>query len=143
MKKKGGRGLPILIWPAIYAILALALFGCTDEESFFAIGPDDDPGPMADTMFYTDVKTIIDLNCATIDCHSGATPETGLNMESYDQILEGSDNSVVVVSGNPQLSLMYRTLVDINPRMPVDANLPQPEIDSLRQWVEDGLYNQR
>ncbi len=64
-------------------------------------------------------------------------------MESYSQILAGSDNGIVVFKGNSQLSLIYRTLVDIQPKMPVDTDLPQPQIDSLRKWIDDGLYESR
>lgn len=141
-KREKGWSFLTIIGLVILATVTLLLFGCTDEESLILSSNDDNPAPMTDTMFYTDVKSIIDLNCATANCHSGLTPETGLNMESYSQIIDGSDNGTVVFKGNSQLSLMYHTLVD-QPQMPVDMRLPQSQIDSIGKWIEDGLYENR
>ncbi|MDH3890655.1 MAG: hypothetical protein OEV49_06190 [candidate division Zixibacteria bacterium] len=120
----------------IYLFIAIAgawlLMSCSEEKTIV---------PSARTMYYADVRHILDVKCATTACHAGSKPAVGLNMESYEDILAGSENGPVVVPGNAEASLLYRTMVGTSaPAMPIDDTLPRQLSDSIGSWIRDGLF---
>lgn len=88
------------------------------------------------------VQPILQSRC--VKCHTddgllGAPPE-GLRLDSYEAILRGGER-VVVVPGAPLASELFRRVVGHSlPRMPLDGPpyLSQPEIESIRAWIEEG-----
>lgn len=93
-------------------------------------------------VWFGDVEPIILQRC--VKCHSegsilGAPPE-GLRLSDLDLILAGGE-SVVVVPGNPELSLLYRHVAGWEePRMPFDGPpwLSEEEIALIREWIAQG-----
>jgi hypothetical protein len=123
-----------------FLILAVIAGGCSDAEEVIPVGSNNGPPNGSDTLYYSDVKKILDLECATAGCHSGPYPSIGLGLETYEQVLLGSDNGPVVVPGNANSSFLYRTMTgDSPPMMPTTEWLPQPQIDSVGKWIDDGL----
>jgi hypothetical protein len=116
-------------------IAVMAISGCSEEKTIV---------PSSETTYYTDVKYIFDLKCATNGCHAGAEPAADLGMETYDQILAGSIHGSIAEPGNSESSSLYRTMAwTIQPVMPVDEKLPQPLIDAVAKWIDDGMFESR
>jgi len=100
--------------------------------------------PSLATTYYSDIRYIFDVKCLNAGCHSGDTPAAGLGMASYHNILRGSENGSVVTPGNPETSLLYRTMAHTStPEMPVGERLPQSLVDSVGRWIRDGLFENR
>jgi hypothetical protein len=115
-------------------ILLVAL-SCSEEKVI---------APTNDTVYYSDVKFILDAKCATSNCHAGANPAAGLGLESYKQILAGSDHGPVVAVGNAERSSLYRTMDwTSEPVMPIDTKLDQEFINEIGKWINGGLFESR
>jgi mono/diheme cytochrome c family protein len=93
-------------------------------------------------VWFTDVEPIILQRC--VKCHSegsilGAPPE-GLRLSDLSLVLAGGE-SVVVVPGNPALSLLWRHVAGLeDPRMPFDGPpwLGDDEIALIGEWIAQG-----
>jgi hypothetical protein len=87
-------------------------------------------------------------SCAFDSCHGGPAPQAGLDLSSTSAAfatlvnVDGEDADVVrVVPGDPDNSLLYQLLlvgVEEARQMPVGDQLPDNEIEAIRQWIEDG-----
>jgi len=95
--------------------------------------------------FQRDVYPILEEKC--LDCHR--TPEgkgykkTGLNMETYESLMQGSDYGPVVLPADgthSPLIMLVEGRVDASLLMPYhkDELLNETEIVTLRTWVEQG-----
>lgn len=91
-----------------------------------------------DQVTYTQVKALLQNNC--VHCHSRHNNLGGLQLDSYDAIMQGGDSGSVIEPGAPDDSLMIRLVEGKEePLMPLGGpQLPQNDIDMLRKWVEQG-----
>ncbi len=88
---------------------------------------------------YADVAPIFNQRC--IMCHSGAQSPLGLRLDSYANLMSGSENGPVVVSGNPEDSEIVRRIRGISqPRMPLTGPpwLSDEEIELIERWIAGG-----
>ncbi len=76
--------------------------GCSDEEVATPLG-DGGNGNPADTVFYSNVRSIFDNNCAVTGCHAPGGEQLSLVLSDYDSIMAGSINGAVVIPGNTQV----------------------------------------
>jgi hypothetical protein len=119
----------------ITVIIMLAVMSCSKEK---VIAPTDE------TTYYTDVKPIFSVKCATAGCHAGAAPAAGLSMETYDAIVVGSVHGSVVIPGKADASPLYRTMAGTSePIMPITEKLDQSYIDLVGKWINDGFFESR
>lgn len=98
--------------------------------------------------FQTDINPILREKCQR--CHlPPAGPgyvQTGLNMESYDTLMQGTVFGPVIIPGDNQRSVLNK-LVEGRAgelmRMPHgDAKkLSEQEIDEIKLWVKQGALN--
>ncbi|MCP4871937.1 MAG: hypothetical protein GY898_24800 [Proteobacteria bacterium] len=94
---------------------------------------------------------VFEGSCAFESCHGGPSPESDLDLSSveaaYATLIDvpGEAADVVrVVPGDPDNSLLYQLLlteVEDARKMPVGAQLPDNELEAIRQWIEDGAEN--
>jgi hypothetical protein len=92
-------------------------------------------------------------SCATAGCHSGATPQAGLNLEAANSfamlvgVASTQDAGVQRVNpGNPNLSYLITKLEGAGAsggQMPPGGALPAAEITTIRQWITDGAIDDR
>ena len=81
----------------------------------------------AETITYNgNVRAIISNNC--LPCHAGATPAAGLNLETFTNVRNATEN------GN----LIARINNAANP-MPVGGLMPPALIATIEQWATDGF----
>lgn len=85
-----------------------------------------------------DVSSIFADNCTR--CH-GSGGSAGLNLSSYATAIAGSNNGPVLVSGNPDDSLLVKRIRgEITPRMPRNAEaLAAEQIALIESWITGGL----
>lgn len=124
------------IAPILFTMIVIALFlSCSEERTIT---------PSPQTTYYTDVRYVFDIKCATTNCHAGSEPAAGLGMETYDEILAGSDHGSVIVPGDAEASLLFRTMAGTSPPlMPTEGKLPQDHIDVVKKWIDDGAFKSR
>ena len=91
--------------------------------------------------YNTQIQSIFDSNC--ISCHNnGGGYAGGLDLSSYNNVLEGGNNSNNIIPNDHSNSLLYEriTLPEGNQlSMPQNGTpLSQPEIDLIAQWIDEG-----
>lgn len=95
--------------------------------------------------FEQDVLPILQSSCGYSGCHDAATAEEGIVLISYASMMN-SEESNLVVAGQPQNSELYEVLVEDNPDklMPPPGDggpLSQEQIDLIWTWLEQGAVN--
>ncbi len=89
---------------------------------------------------FKDVAAIIQKYQCTV-CHVGAKPRDGLRLDSYENIMKGSEDGPVVVPGAPEKSeLVLRVNGAKEPRMPMTGPpwLNDQELKTLESWIKAG-----
>jgi hypothetical protein len=98
--------------------------------------------------FKRDVYPILKNNC--LACHKPPQGKgylkTGLNMHSYETLMQGTRYGPVIQPGDSShsiLNMLVEGRADASMRMPHgrDEPLTQGEIEALRLWVEQGARN--
>ncbi len=94
--------------------------------------------------------TIIEPSCATVNCHSAITKQSGLDLSSSEigyKMLVGTMTDAGTIDGGtyfvypdyPQYSLLITRLNAVGSlRMPPDNPLPQADIALIEKWISDG-----
>ena len=73
-----------------------------------------------------------------VECHSGAHPKGGLNLESYAEMVKGGDRGPSLVPHKPDDSLLVQ-MVESGKMPPKKARQPRPEEAAiLRAWIASG-----
>jgi hypothetical protein len=85
-----------------------------------------------DTIYtYTGrIKSIVDQNCATADCHSGISPSNGIGLETYDD-----------VKGNMENGEFLCTIYQNSGCEPMPKNASKLDactLDAFTKWKERG-----
>ena len=83
---------------------------------------------------------IFDKYCT--NCHAGTNAEAGLRLDSWDNVMSGSDHGEAVIPFDDDNSLMVRMLTTLeggpHPGELGADTLLQVELDFLRRWVDLG-----
>lgn len=96
--------------------------------------------------YQADVKPILDANCVSCHVPGGAGYEkTGLQLDSYDAIMKGTQFGPVVVAGSSVSSTLYRVIsgqADPSIRMPHGQGaLPEKDVSTIGSWIDQGAKN--
>lgn len=131
--------LPITI--VILLVTVINFVSCTWNK---------EPEPLVkdDTNYPVDVKSIVIAKCAVTGCHNTQSKDAagGLNLSTWDKLLEGSRGGAVVIPYRPDFSTFcYYTNTDttkglvLQPTMPYNAApLSEAEYITLKTWIETG-----
>ncbi|MBM3800985.1 MAG: DUF1553 domain-containing protein [Acidimicrobiia bacterium] len=92
----------------------------------------------AERQFAEHVRPVLQAQCFT--CHGGKFKQAGLNLQSRESLLRGSDNGAVVVPGKADDSLLVKKIRHQHePGMPYKmAKLPEADIAQIASWVNAG-----
>jgi hypothetical protein len=110
----------------------------------FTVGCTSGPRP----GFQQDVYPILENNCFA--CHTppqgAGYVKTGLNLESYETLMQGTLYGPVVIPENSRqsiLNMLVEGRADVSMRMPHNRDQPlgAREIEILRLWVDQGATN--
>jgi len=95
----------------------------------------DDEAP----TFGKNVKPFLQTYC--VNCHGAAKPKAGVNLESYDVVVNGGKKLINV--GKPDDSRLCQVCEGKGkPMPPKKAKQPTAEeIKALRAWIADGAKN--
>ena len=89
--------------------------------------------------YQSQIQPIFNANCG--NCHLGNS-SGGLNLSTYDNLMEGSDDGAVIIPGNHEQSILWD---EINTgSMPAGNNpeLSDEEIDLIAQWIDEGALEE-
>lgn len=107
----------------------------------------DDPGPGItdpNASFYSArIQPIFEKRCNS--CHGGLNPREGLNMETWDSLLVGSDHGGAMIPFSSESSTMIRLATQKLRTSHPDGRyeLTQDEINDLKRWIDDGARGPR
>ena len=112
------------------ATLAGLLAGCGDKP----------------LTYQTDIKPILDANCVACHVPGGeGYAKTGLQLDSYEAVMKGTQFGPVVVAGSSVSSTMYRLIsgqADPSIRMPHGQGaLPEKDVATIATWIDQGAKN--
>ena len=138
LNKRHSRVFLLMLSTIIYLVMVFA--GCSGDEDSNPSSSNGNTTP-PDTVKYGDVSPVFAANCSAANCHGGSSPQLGLNLTSYNNILSGSNNGPVVVSGNSTASELYKRVTGVStPQMPFNASpLSTTDQDLIKNWIDDGL----
>ena len=92
----------------------------------------------ATVSFAHDVLPILGSRCT--NCHGGERTEKGLNLKTYTDIMQGSENGPVVTAGNATNSKLIELI--LNQKMPKRGpKLTPPQVELITNWVNQGALN--
>lgn len=114
------------------------VFGTQTRHDHEHDGHKEDSGKSDEKASFAQVSEIFDQSC--VMCHKGENPPLGLRLQTYEQVMEGSENCPVVVPGKPgESELVLRIKGEAKPSMPFrQPLLPENKIQSIVKWVEKG-----
>jgi mono/diheme cytochrome c family protein len=92
----------------------------------------------ATVSFAHDVLPILESRCG--NCHGGERTEKGLNLKTYTDMMQGSENGPVVTAGNAADSKLIELI--LNQKMPKRGpKLTPPQVELITNWVNQGALN--
>ena len=88
--------------------------------------------------YANDVRPILENRCA--QCHMGDFVSAGLNMNTYETLMQGSQDGPVLVPGNAKASLLIQKISkgEMPKRGP---KLTPAQIQTLTDWINAGALN--
>ena len=89
--------------------------------------------------YIEDIQPIFIRSCSA--CHSAAARIMGLQTTSYRTLMEGSDNGVVVIPGDPDNSKLWEMVSQ--GKMPATGPLPLAEQQIVYEWIVQGAAERR
>jgi uncharacterized membrane protein/mono/diheme cytochrome c family protein len=97
--------------------------------------------PAANSFYAQRINPILDANCVT--CHGEAKSHGGLRMDSYDLLMKGGKDGLVIVAGQPEKSLLLERVTlppDHKQFMPAEGRPPlrAEEIAWIKAWIQQG-----
>lgn len=74
-------------------------------------------------------------------CHSGANPDSGFSMMTFEDILKGGDSGELLIPENLEDSRLWRLVGGLeNPRMPRgQGRITRKNYADLKTWIEEGI----
>lgn len=83
------------------------------------------------------VAPIFQAKC--LACHNHTTRQGGLNLESYEALLNGGKRGAAIVPGQSAASLLVKMIEGtVKPRMPLGDQLSADEIKTIKAWIDAG-----
>ncbi len=98
--------------------------------------PEPTPTPIPEgeeITFQSAIGPMLENKCGA--CHNTASPLKGLDLTTYEGISSGSEDGPVIVTGDPENSLIIIIQTSEEPHF---AQLTPEEIALLEQWIVDG-----
>ncbi|MFM7023051.1 MAG: hypothetical protein ACKOXB_08735 [Flavobacteriales bacterium] len=124
---------------ATYLLLPfLFVVACTYEK----IEPVKDCGLPENISFSKDVLPILNAHCSTVGCHSGTSPEGGLNLSdslAYKELLHPGSGYIDTL--NPSFSLLYAQMKSTSLPMPPSGKLDDCKLETILQWIQQKAKN--
>jgi mono/diheme cytochrome c family protein len=88
--------------------------------------------------FAQEVLPVLERRC--VNCHGGERIDAGLGLETYADVMKGSENGPVVEPRNPGSSSLIQ-LIESGKMPKRGPRLLPAEIQSLKEWIQAGAPN--
>ena len=89
-------------------------------------------------FFESRIRPLLLARC--IECHGAKKQESGLRLDSRDNVLKGNDEGPVVLLKQPEQSrLLHAVQQDGEIKMPPNGKLTGDQIAALAEWIKLGL----
>lgn len=95
-------------------------------------------------FFEKRIRPVLASEC--YECHGAERQDAGLRLDFREGILEGGDSGPALIAGNPERSLLLRSMRHPDPdqRMPKNrAAVPTAAIADFEKWIEGGAPDPR
>ncbi|MGH9843642.1 MAG: c-type cytochrome domain-containing protein [Blastocatellia bacterium] len=118
--------------PAVLGLLLMASpFLIKASQLMAAIG-------QKDSVSYSKaIAPIFQERC--VACHNHTARQGGLNMESFESLMNGGKSGAVILAGKSQESRIVKMIEGtLKPRMPIGDPLMQQEIETIKAWIDAG-----
>jgi YVTN family beta-propeller protein len=133
--------------PALTLAILLPLISCSKDQP---TGPTIViPGPGDSIVYSKHIEPIFKKSCGGSGCHLNGENAAELSLDTWDEVMKGTEDAVVVVPYSPQHSDLFShvntdtTLGSImTPHMPGDHDtLPREQMLTIRRWIAEGAKN--
>src|SRR3954469_13030660 len=76
-----------------------------------------------------------------LNCHNPEKKKAGLDLSSYQGVMNGSENGKVIEPGDPDGSLLFRLVSRTEePFMPPKGDkIPEKDLGSIKKWIAGGV----
>ena len=117
-------------------LLITAISGCyyDNEEELYPVAPGGDTCDTTDVSYSAAVVPIFNGSCALGGCHSGATPQSGLGLDSYQ-------STKTYLDANKQRFIGSIEHANVPPNLFMPLNqpkLPACQINKIISWINAG-----
>ncbi len=92
--------------------------------------------------FNNDIIPLFNNYCNTSGCHSGTSPEGGLNLEpleAYTELMKPGKGYIDTI--NPKFSILYIQMKSTTQPMPPTGNLDPCQIEMIFNWIKQNARN--
>ena len=97
-----------------------------------------EPQQTAPVSFSEQIMPIFEQYCT--ECHGNMNAELGLNLSTYEGVMQGSDYGTVVEPGNPDGSLLIDMIESGD--MPEEGDpVPPAQLELIKTWIAEGAEN--
>lgn len=104
-------------------------------------GNNTNPCDSDSVYFAMQILPLLQSNCAMSGCHASSNPADGVNLTSYQAVM----NSGVISSGNPGNSDLFEAITETDPdkKMPPPPRTPltSQQIQLIQTWIQQGARN--
>lgn len=94
--------------------------------------------PIGEVSFESEVLPIFQNSCTR--CHGGSKAEEGLRLNTYTNVMLGSEDSPVVIPGDSDGSLLIQVIIDGSMPKRGEA-LTLQEIEIIKTWILAGALD--
>ena len=96
------------------------------------------PSTPSDVSYSKDVRPILESRCGT--CHMGEFVSEGLDMDTYESLMAGSQNGPVIIPSHANESLLIEKVTE--GKMPKKGpKLTPAQIQIITDWINAGALN--
>lgn len=94
-------------------------------------------GDSVEHFFESEVRPLLSRAC--FECHGARKSESGLRLDSSNELRAGGDSGAVIDEATPERSLLLQAIsYEGEIRMPPEGRLKDSEIAVIRKWVQLG-----
>ncbi|MBV6431467.1 MAG: hypothetical protein IANPNBLG_01599 [Bryobacteraceae bacterium] len=91
----------------------------------------------APVSFEKEIRPILEARC--VKCHGAAIQLGKLDLRSRRSALKGGEKGPALSPGNASQSVLFQRISGLGkPAMPMDGKLTAAEVDSIREWIDQG-----
>ena len=121
----------------LLAAFTIGAMGCgaSDDDMGGVVNGETGSG----VSFQSEVLPILTQRCALSGCHVAGGPR-GIDLRSYESVLQGGQRGAIVVAGNAAGSELVNQIVTGN-MPPGGPPLDDAQVQLISDWINDGAEN--